>query len=63
MPTDLKTDAGLLMKLEQAAKRHMTKDEMRLQKISFVMGNMPKESTLTRQQVAEILDSAEGVAA
>lgn len=63
MPTDLKTDPRLLVSLAQAAKRQMTKDELRLQKISFVMGNMPKESTLTRKQVEDILDSAEGVAA
>lgn len=63
MPTDLKTDPRLLLSLEQAAKRQMTKDELRLQKISFVMGNMPRESTLTRKQVEDILDNAEGIAA
>ena len=63
MPTDLKTDAALLAKLSEAAKHQMTKDELRLQKISFVLGNVSGDSTITRKQVEEILDRAEGVAA
>jgi hypothetical protein len=63
MPTDLKTDAALLAKLAEAAKRHMTKDELRLQKISFILSSVSDDSTMTRKQVAEILDEAEGVAA
>jgi len=63
MPTELKTDAALLLKLAEAAKHHMSKDELRQQKISFILSSVSDDSTMTRKQVEEILDQAEGVAA
>ena len=63
MPNDLKTDAGLLEKLAEAAKRPMSKDELRAQKISFIVGSLSKDSTVTRQQIEEALRNAEGVTA
>ena len=36
---------------------------MRLQKISFIMGSLSKDSTVTREQIEEALLNAEGVAA
>lgn len=63
MPFDLKTDDALLAKLREAAKHHMSKNEIREQKISYVMGVVSQDSTITRKQVEEILDRAEGAAA
>ena len=63
MPIDLKTDAALLAKLAEAAKRPMSKEELRAQKISFVVGSLSKDSTVTRKQIEEALRNAEGIAA
>lgn len=63
MPIDLKTDPALLARLTELAGRQMTKDEVKAQRISFVMGMISHESTLTRRQVEELIDKAEGVAA
>ena len=63
MPTDLKTDAALLAKLAEAAKRPMTKDELRQQKISFILSSVPNDSAVTRAQVEKALETADGVAA
>ena len=63
MPTDLKSDAALLAKLAEAAKRPMSKEELRAQKISFILSSMSKDSTVTRKQVEETLERSEGAAA
>jgi hypothetical protein len=63
MPHDLKTDAGLLKRLEQAAHHKMTREELHQQRVSFILGAMSKDSTVTRHQVEEILAKGEGAAA
>ncbi len=63
MPTELKTDSELLARLSAAAKHRMTRDEILQQKISFILGNMSGDSTVTRRQIEEVLAKAEGVAA
>lgn len=55
-----KTDESLLRRLDEAAKAGLTKAEVYQQRVSFVFGNLPNDSTLTRQQVAEELAKAEG---
>ncbi|HEY4944204.1 MAG TPA: hypothetical protein VII56_22445 [Rhizomicrobium sp.] len=55
-----KTDAALLERLNAAAKRGLTKNELHMQRVSFVYGNLPTDSTLTRQQVAAELAKGEG---
>ncbi len=56
-----KTGEALEKRLRKAASKPMTKDEVREQRISFVYGNLPHNSTLTREEVARILASREGV--
>ena len=63
MTTELKTDAELLRRLAEAARHQMTREELRLQRISFILGSMPEDSTVTRQQVEAVLEKAEGAAA
>lgn len=63
MPKDLKTDADLLRRLHDAVRHQMTRDELRAQKVSFILGAMPKDSTVTKGQVEEILNKSEGVPA
>lgn len=38
----------------------LTREEIREQKISFTMGMLPKSSTMTREEVAELIDSQYG---
>lgn len=45
-----------LEELRRAAGRPMTPEERRQQMISFVMGTMGSDSTITRKEVAELLD-------
>ncbi len=63
MPTNLATDRGLLERLTQAAKRGVSADERRQQRLSFVYGNLPKGSDLTKLEVEKALqrlDEMEG---
>ena len=60
MPTDIKTDPKLLAKLKKVAGKPLSTDELRAQRVSFIMGGMSKDSHVTRARVEEILDSREG---
>jgi hypothetical protein len=63
MPTDLKTDVGLLGRLQAAARRGVSVEERREQRLSFVYGNLPKGSSMTKHQVEDALknlDALEG---
>lgn len=63
MPMDLKTDAGLLGRLQAAARRGVSVEERREQRVSFVYGNLPKGSPMTKHQVESALknlDALEG---
>ncbi len=63
MPMNLVTDSALLQRLNAAAKRGVTGAESKRQRLSFVYGNLPKGSTMTRgevEQVLERLDVMEG---
>lgn len=64
MPNDLKTDQALLQRLEAAAHREVGREELLRQRVSFIYGNLPEESTITRHQIEERLERfAGGVAA
>jgi pseudouridine-5'-phosphate glycosidase len=63
MPEDIKTDATLLRRLSEAARKQLTREELRLQRISFIYGSLPQDSTITRQQIERVLNRAEGEAA
>lgn len=63
MPQDIKTDKELLESLRYAASRELSRAELLAQRVSFIIGNLPKESTITREQVEEILEQHEGKAA
>lgn len=57
----LKIDEELERRLRKAAATPMTKEEVRRQRISFVYGNLPQSSPLTREEVEKLLDAREGV--
>jgi hypothetical protein len=49
--------------LKAAAGRKLSAEKMRRQKISFIMGTLGQESTVTRDRVEEELKKMEGSAA
>jgi hypothetical protein len=58
------TDATLLERLSVAATRGVSVSERRQQRVSFVYGNMPRGSTMTKHQVEAALnkkDATDGV--
>jgi hypothetical protein len=56
----LKTDPALLARLTKAATQPATKEELHQQRISFVLGNLPTGSQITREQVEAALARADG---
>jgi hypothetical protein len=63
MTNTQKTDPKLLNALKAAAGRKLSAEKMRRQKISFIMGTLGQESTVTRDRVEEELKKMEGSAA
>jgi len=57
---NLKTNESLLRALDQAASRKPTEEEIREQRISFVMGSLKGSNTATRAEVQEILAQHDG---
>ncbi len=57
---DLRTNQNLLAALEKATSTHPTRDQVEKQRLSFVMGALPTESNMTREQVQQILDHQRG---
>jgi hypothetical protein len=57
------TDPELLERLRLAAQRPMTREEVREQKISWVLGNLPFDSAVTRDEVEAAIVRHEGYAA
>lgn len=63
MPTTLATDRNLLDRLAEAAKRGVSTAERKQQRLSFVYGNLPKGSAMTKHEVEKALqrlDEMEG---
>lgn len=56
----LKTDEKLLARLTESTKHPVTKEELHRQRVSYVYGNLPKDSTITRKQVEDALARIEG---
>ena len=46
--------------LREAAKKPLTRDEIRAQRISFAMGMMSHKNNMTREEVAKLIDSEDG---
>jgi hypothetical protein len=58
--TNLKTKESTLQALKKASSNPPTQEEMQRQRVSFIMGNLKKDSPVTRAKVQEILDKQEG---
>jgi hypothetical protein len=60
MLATFKSDESLLEKIRKAEARPLTREQLDRQTISFVYGNLPLDSTITRDQVAKRLGVVEG---
>lgn len=60
--TELHTDPVLLRALLDSAKRKLTESELQAQRISFIMGTLDEDSTVTRDQVSRVLAEQSGEA-
>ena len=60
MPEELKTNASLLDALSRATNRTQTSEEVESQRVSFVMGSLKSNSSVTRARVQEVLAQQEG---
>lgn len=63
MPTQIKTDPALLKRLAAGAKRKVSKEQQHRQRVSFIHGGLPANSTITRAQIESVLAKMEGEAA
>ena len=56
----LKTDDALIKRLEESARKPITKGDLEKQRVSFVYGNLPTDSDITRERVAKKIKLNEG---
>jgi hypothetical protein len=61
--TDLKTKQSTLEALEASARCTLTPEEIRKQRVSFVMGSLDAKSPMTRERVEQLLAEQRGEAA
>lgn len=61
--TDIKTDPELLEKLKEAVKHPLSKEETHKQRVSFILGSLRHDSSITRDKIEAVLDEREGRAA
>ena len=60
---EIKTDPALIDALNEAAQKPITADEIRKQRVSFILGSLKNDSTITQEQVESVLNRLEGRAA
>lgn len=58
--TSAKTDQGLLDRLATAARKPLSPDTIRKQRVSFVYGNLPLNSEITKEAVERQIAENEG---
>ena len=56
----IQSNEELLRRLHEAASRVLTKEELHRQRVSFIYGNLPPDSTITREQVEKAIARIEG---
>jgi hypothetical protein len=60
MQKTLKTNEALLKALRKAAVCKMSADELREQRISFIMGSLSPDSGVTRDKILQVLERQHG---
>lgn len=58
--TNLKTEQSLLETLRSAAAHEPSAAEIHEQRISFIMGSLKDDSTVSREKVSQVLADHEG---
>jgi len=58
--TELKTQESLLSALRRASSHTPTAEEMKRQRVSFIMGALKAGSDVTRDRIEEVLAEQEG---
>jgi hypothetical protein len=58
--TNLQTNQDLLRRLRTASKRPLSADEVRKQRVSFVLGALGSQTDVTREKVQKVLNDQEG---
>jgi hypothetical protein len=58
--TELHTNNALLAKLKSAGSRKLTAEELHKQRVSFILGSLKDDSTVTRAQINKALAEQEG---
>lgn len=59
MPTSITTDPALIERLRQTANKPLTAEQKLRRRVSFIYGALPTDSTITREQIEEILAKGE----
>lgn len=59
MTTSITTDPALLEKLRRSADKPLTAEQRLRRRVSFIYGALPTDSTITHQQIEEILAKGE----
>lgn len=59
MPFAIVSDPALLARLAVAARHPAKGRQLRSQRVSFIYGSLPKDSTITREQIEKTLDRNE----
>jgi len=57
---NLKTNEHLIQRLQESASKPLSRDELERQRVSFVFGNLPQDSTITRDRVERKIKMNEG---
>lgn len=60
MMTNIQTNEALLRALAEASPRSPSFDQLDKQRLSFVMGVLPEENEMTREEVQDVLEQQEG---
>jgi len=60
MMSELKTSESLLRALRRAAIGEPTAEELREQRISFIMASLARKSNVTRDRIIEVLKDQQG---
>jgi hypothetical protein len=58
--TELQTDQALINRLKIAAARELTAEEVNKQRVSYILGTLKNESTVTRSRIKDVLAEHEG---
>ena len=57
---DSRGDPKVIETMKRAVARPMSREERREQRVSFIVGTMGSDSTVTREEVERILDEQDG---